>query len=181
MKFKNIDEMKNFNKKNKIKFVIITEETLFNLELVDIIKTYPNLNSISFDTINKYDSSLNFLIDELCISNISYVKIDFKYDLYSARYYKDIKGYDYKKTRIKRTWNKLSFYDPNSYINYDNLPENINLLTISSNVKLILINLPINLLKIEINSQFVNCIWGMDSWKIPFNCEVYYNQKIIKS
>ena len=180
MKFENTEKLKNFNKKNVIKIIVFTNEILFNQDFIDIINTYVNLNSLSVKTSNKFDSSLNYLIDELCRSNISKIKIHFKYISWGVWFSKDVKTYDYNKTRMARIWNIFSIHDSKNYYNYDNLPNNINLLRISCGEKLKLINLPINLLKIEINSQYINAIWGMNCWKIPFNCEVCYNNKVIK-
>lgn len=179
MRFENIENLQNFYNKNKIKIIILTKEILFNQDFIDILSTYPNLNLLSIKTSNGFDSSLNYLIDELCISNITNIEIHFKYISFGIWFTKNVKAYYYNKSLITRNWNTLSVYDSDNHYNYNNIPNNINLLKISCNKELLLLNLPTNLLKIEINSQFVNSIWKMDHWKIPFDCEICYNGKVI--
>lgn len=177
MKFDNLNNLINCKPtiKNIIKNIIITKETEFNQELIDIVKTFPNLKYLEFET-GKYNTSYNNLIDELINSNIYGIKIKF----YGKTWFtKSIKAYNYQNTRIKRIWYKFSVYDFDNNFDYNNLPREINLLCIHSNYQLNLSNLPINLFKIEISSQFINPVLGYKKWKIPFRCEVYYNNKLI--
>lgn len=92
----------------------------------------------------------------MCISNITNIEIHFKYISFGIWFTKNVKPYYYNKTLITRNWNVLSVYDSDNRYNYNDIPNNINLLKISCDTELLLLNLPINLLKIEINSQFVN-------------------------
>ena len=88
--------------------------------------------------------------------------------------------YNYNNQRKKQMWNTLNIRVNNNF-HYDNLPNCIDRLIISSKEFLNLQNLPINLKILEINSYFANPIWKMQQWKIPFACEIYYNGKLMNN
>ena len=88
--------------------------------------------------------------------------------------------YNYNNQRKKQIWNTLTVWNNNNF-NYDNLPNCIDRLIISSKEFLNLQNLPINLKILQINSYFANSIWKMQQWKIPFGCEIYYNGKLVNN
>lgn len=180
MKVNTINELVNNKNKVLIKTMIFTEKIEFNQELLNIINTFPNLENLNFETDTIFDSSCNNLINHFCNSNIKKIFIKFHCNEDLVWFSKDIKAYNYKNTKIKRCWNNISVWDfSHGNFNYNNLPNEINSIRINSNNKLELTNLPINLLKINIDSQFINPILGCQKWKIPFDCEVYYNEKLI--
>jgi hypothetical protein len=179
MKIKTIDELVNYKFKNYIKSITFTEKNEFNQQLLNTFSSFPNLKTLEFETNTIFHSLCNVLINNLCNSNINKIFIKFGNDSNLVWFKKDIEVYNYKNTKIKKCWNTLRIYDVNNNFNYNNLPNEINSLEINSQHKLELSNLPINLLKINIISQFVNPILGCQKWKIPFNCEIYYNDKLI--
>jgi hypothetical protein len=177
MKIENLENLINLKTsiKNIIKNIIITQAIEFNQQLLNILNTFPNLKLLELNTTNSYDYIHNDLINELCNSNIGEIKIKFNNFVWFC---KASKAYDYQNTRIKRIWNTLKIHD-RGHTNYDNLPNEINYLFITSKTELNIRNLPINLLKIDIRSQFINPVFGYKKWKIPFGCEVYFNDRII--
>jgi hypothetical protein len=177
MKFELLDNLINCKStiKNIIKNTIIIKKIEFNQHLIDILNTFPNLKYLEFET-DEYNAIHNHLIDELINSNIYDIKIKFYGSIWFT---KSIKAYNYQNTRIKRVWNALRVHDSHNNFDYNNLPHEINLLFINSNYQLTLTNLPINLLKIDIRSQFINPVSGYKKWKIPFGCEVYFNGRLI--
>jgi hypothetical protein len=178
MKFLDLETLINCKPsiKNIIKNIIITKSVEFNQELINVLNLFPNIKYLEFETNNKYNFTHNDLIDELFNSNIYDIKIKFIGPLWLI---KSFKAYSYQNTRIKRVWKKLCVYDFDNNFDYNSIPREINSLYINSNYQLNLTNLPINLLKIEIRSQFINPVLGYKKWKIPLNCEVYYNDKLI--
>lgn len=180
MKVKHIHELVNHNKKVYIQTIIFTEKIEFNQELLNIIDTFPNLKTLEFESNTQFNSSCNDLINILCNSNICKIFIKFKNCMDLIWFSKYYESYNYKNTNIKKCWNTIRVFDFNyGNFNYDNLPNQINYLKINTQNKLELSNLPINLLKIVIESSFVNPILECHKWKIPFGCKVYFNDRLL--
>ena len=176
MKINNLENLINYENKKVIKNIVIEQAILLDNNFLPIINTYPNINYLEFYTSNNYDDTLNDLINYFCECDIKEIIIRFKD---SCIFKKSNDAYDYKNTRIKRIWNCLSFFSNNYEYNYDNLPSSINLLRIHTYGNLILTNLPIGLMRIEVGSQLINPILKIGQWKIPFDCELYYNNSKI--
>ena len=180
MIFYTYDDFINYKKKYIVNHIQICNQFEYTETFSDIIKSMPKLKKIDIILDNIFDNTIIKLIDDLCVSDINYIKI--KINKSSLVWFnKDYKCYNHNSSKTKKIWTSLSIYDFNRNFNYDNLPMGIDKLHIYSSDKLNLTNLPINLKKLEISFNLANAILGYKNWKIPFNCELYFNNKLIET